>query len=440
MPNGAIPTGGPTVALVGRSAAGVVQRRRRRRCHQGVRTRRLPIAALAVMAAVGIGGCAAAPPATGALRGPAAGPVSSSTSVSTTGPAALQCPASAPPVRLRAPGADPPLPADPTAALACVTDEPASKRAGIGAGNLLPASVAVVLARLVDESAPANEAAAGRCAPRSPLALTRFGYPSGPVDVVVSVGCSAGAFVYVHDRAYEISSVLADYLQGASNPSASGLVPDVMGDSLRQAAALAEQAGDSVELVGELTDRSAAGTVLLQYPTLDHQVAVIAAAHRSPPCRDGDVALQYVPGNAGAGNDFGTMLLRNISTSWCELDGPVAVTGLTAGRPVTGTVEVAVTPGLELSPDAAAAVPGSQVAPDQLVATVLLSAGYRDDYGGSPCDPHWIVPTSWQVAVGTAAITVPNGRATAVARPPGAGGLITCRGRFGTSAVELATS
>jgi hypothetical protein len=303
-----------------------------------------------------------------------------------------------PPVVPRAGDKDAPLAANPTGALACLTNEPADKRAVIGPGTQLPASVAVVLARLIDRAVPADETAAKSCAPTSPVLLTRFGYTSGAVDVIVSIACSAGHVAYVHDRAYLLPALLASYLEGAT------------------------------------------GTVLLQEPTLDHQVEVVVAVHPSPPCLAGQLAIQYLPGGAGAGNDFGTILLRNTSGSWCELDGPAAVTGLTAGHPVTHTLGLAVASDVELSPHAAAAIPGQAVPAHELIASLSLSAGYRDDADGSMCNPHWVVPTTWRLALSAITLTVANGRATADVRPPGAGGLITCRGQFRAGPIRLATS
>ena len=101
-----------------------------------------------------------------------------------------------------------------------------------------------------------------------------------------------------------------------------------------------------------------------------------------------------VPGRrAGTGNNFGTILLRNDSGSWCELDGEVSITGLSAsGRPVTRTINEPVSRNLELSPHAAPAVPHQQLPVDQLAASVPLMAEYRDDHDGSNCAPHWVVP------------------------------------------------
>jgi hypothetical protein len=258
--------------------------------------------------------------------------------------------------------------------------------------------------------------------------------------VIESSACSAGHVAYVHNRAYLLPSSLADYLVALTDPSATALAPDVLGSTLPEAAATARREGDTLEVGGELIYESAAGTVLLQYPTADHQLEVIVAVHRSPRCRADQLDVQYLPGSAGAGNDFGTVLLRNVSGSWCELSGPATITGLTSGRPLTRTVRLTVVRDLELSPAAAGAVPGRALPADQLAASISLIAEYRDDQDGSSCTPMWVVPKTWRVALDSQALTVANGRATADATPPGTGGLITCRGRFGASSVQTATS
>ena len=397
------------------------------------------IAAFVITAAVAAGCANSATPA----RAPSTHSVvqdSSGASATVPDTGLLRCPVTAPRLRPR-PGSDgAPLPSNPTGALACLTNEPASKRAVIGSGTRLPASVAVVLARLVDQAAPASGATATKCAPASPLLLTRFSYRSGVMDVIESGPCPGGRVAYVHNRGYLLSPLLAGYLEGANNPGGSGLVPNVMGEPLVRAAAAAREAGDSLYLGGALLDDSAAGTVLLQYPTLDHQVEVIAAVHHSSPCRAGQLAVQYLAGAAGAGNDFGTILLRNVSASWCELDGPATITGLISGHPVTRTLRVPVSDSLELSPRATVAMAEHALPADQLTAATVLSAVYRDDPDGSLCEPHWVIPTTWQVVVGAETLSVDNGRATAKATPPGAGGLITCRGQFGASAIRTATS
>jgi hypothetical protein len=295
--------------------------------------------------------------------------------------------------------AEPPLAANPDAALACLTNEPASKQGAVGHGIPLPATVATVLVRLIDEAPPASDAVAQRCAPKSPLLLTRFGYPSGPVDVIESIGCSAGDVIYVNDRGYVLPSLLGSYLEGLTNPSGGSFTPNLTGLTLTQASTAAEEAGETLILSGEIVDSSPNGTVLLQSPAIGGQVGVIVAVHRSTACTVGQLRLQYLPGEASAGNVGGTLLLRDASDSWCELNGPATLTGLTNGTPVTDTIDVKVAENLELSPNAKAAGVHQRFPSDQLVASVLISAEYRDDADGS-CQPHWVVPETWRLTLG----------------------------------------
>lgn len=380
---------------------------------------RKPILMLAV-AALTVSGCATNVHARSAHAG-------------TASSAPLRCPATTPPVESQAGNESAPLAANPTAVVACLTNEPASKRAVIGAGARLPGSVAGVLARLIDAAKPADEATAKRCRPSNPLSLARFGYPSGATDVIVSLACPAGHVVYIRSRAYLVSALVAAYLVGATNPAAGALAPDLMGEPLVRAAATAVQAGDQIDLDGELVDDSAAGSVLLQEPTSDHRIDVLVAVHRSPPCRAGQLATQYLPGGGGAGNDFATIGLRNTSGSWCELDGPASVVGLVSGRPVTSARSVAVDPELELSPHAAASVPGRGPRADQLTASLSLSTT-------ASCTARRVASTTWRLTLGSITLAVANGRAAAGVVRAGGGGLVSCAGQFGVAAIHLAIS
>jgi hypothetical protein len=402
--------------------------------------RRVSLLALAVVAGMVTDGCASTPrPAAHSITKTSRA-LSGSATTSAANSTQLRCPVTTPPVKPHAGDGSAPLADNPTGALACLANEPAGKRAVIGAGTRLPASVSVVLARLIDQAVPADEATAKRCAPDTSHVLTRFGYPSGTVDVIVSIACPAGHIAYVHDRGYLLPAVLASYLEGTTDPAGRGLAPNLMGQTLAHAVDAARRAGDHIELGGGFVDNFQAGTVLLQYPTLGHQVEVIAAVHHSPPCRAGQLAIQYLPGGAGTGNDFGTILLRNTSAAWCELNGPAAVTGLTGGRLVTNTRKLPVVGDLELSPHAAAAEPGHALPADQLTASLSLSAEYRDDRDGSLCNAHWVIPKTWRMVLDAVTLTVANGRATADAKPPGAGGLITCQGQFGAAPIQASTS
>jgi len=207
----------------------------------------------------------------------------------------LNCPVTTKAVGLQA-GQGWPLAPDPTGARACLTNEPASKRARIGDGVAIPADVAATLARLIDQATPASAATAARCAPGSPLLLTRFGYRSSVTDVIESITCNHDV-AYIKGRAYVLTPLLGSYLEGATDPLwDTGFSPDVMAMSLSAAETAARRAGDALELAGELTSPGMLGAVLLQYPTVDHQLEVIVVVHPSPACRLDQITIQYRAG------------------------------------------------------------------------------------------------------------------------------------------------
>ena len=216
--------------------------------------------------------------------------------------------------------------------------------------------------------------------------------------------------------------------------------PDLMGLSLTAARAAAHRAHLGLERDGVIVDPGAPNaSVVLADPESDgHQVDVVIAVHFAPRCAFGQLAIQYRPGAAGMGNDFGAIELRNVSPDWCELAGPLQVTGLdSSGRAITNTVSNSVARRLELSPGAAPIPPHTNPPADQLIGQVLLSAEYRDDskppYG--ICVDR-VVPSGWRVDLKAGTLTVPNGRANADAVPIGSGGLVTCRGHFDAARVD----
>jgi len=353
---------------------------------------------------------------------------------------ALTCPKTTPPLTPEAGGPGSPLGESPDAALACLTNEPANKQAVVGAGTRIPPAVGAVLARLIDDAPAASAAVADRCAPQHPVLLIQFSYPAGPIDVIESVECSAGDVAYIDNRGYVLPPPLGRYLEAASTTSGGGFAPDLMGLTLPQASAVAKESGDTLALGGELADSAPNGTVLLQSPIADSQVDVIVSVGQSTPCRAGQLSLQYLPGAASAGNVSGTLYLWNSSVSWCGLTGPVTLTGLTDGAPVTKTIAVQVPPNIELSPNAQSAALHQALPVDQLAASILVTAEYRDDADGSLCKPHWVLPQTWRLALGPETLAVPNGRRTANVRPIGTGGLVTCRGQMGSGPLQIAGS
>src|SRR5262245_18542149 len=89
----------------------------------------------------------------------------------------------------------------------------------------------------------------------------------------------------------------------------------------------------TVYIDGAVLDRSAApGTVVFQSPPAGardsdpgRDVDVILATWRAPACTAGLLALSYLGGGASAGNDFGTLLVRDTSARPCTLTGPLLI-------------------------------------------------------------------------------------------------------------------
>lgn len=321
------------------------------------------------------------------------------------------------------------LATDPISAIACFVNQmPQKRRPGVPIRTDLARSIV----RFLNAAPLAPAAQSARCAPtRKYVAVViRFGYPDGTTADVSEVAPTCAGIVFVDGRGYAAGSVLSSFVFDLTGQSAQP--PDVLGDSLPVVATVARRARLTLEPPDELrTTASAPGTVLLE-SLLDGQLSlVIAVAPTAPPCTAPQLALQYLPGGAGTGNDFGQLVLRNTSGGWCAL-GALRVTGRDArGQDVTPTVAVPAGPLTDLSPHAAAERPGSAPVAGQSVAIVQLIAGYRDDptAPNGMCTPHWVIPATWRVTVGGGTLTVRNAQAKD-GRPPGAAGLITCRGAF----------
>ena len=112
---------------------------------------------------------------------------------------------------------------------------------------------------------------------------------------------------------------------------------------------------------------------------------MIIAVQKSPPCQARQLALSYLGGQPGAGNDFGTLLISDHAQRACALHGPLRVAGLDrAGRRVTSAVGFPLTGVTVLSPGVGAishagpegALTG--LAPGDLAGMIVLQAEYRD--------------------------------------------------------------
>ena len=150
-------------------------------------------------------------------------------------------------------------------------------------------------------------------------------------------------------------------------------------------------------------------------------------------CVASGLAVRYYSGDPGAGNDIGSIVLANTTSRPCNLTGPLRVVGLDrVGGPVTNELTLSVQNQLVLTsrgyfPPAGEAFPATL-----RDAWIRVVAAYRDDpITGGLCAPHAVIPAIWKV-------TFPNGAALSVVNKgvemvPGFAGLVTCRGRIGTT-------
>ncbi len=253
------------------------------------------------------------------------------------------------------------------------------------------------------------------------LAIVTAGGQTG----VLSLQTESDLFGYTSDTA------------GARGPR----TPDLIGLTGPAAAAVVLERHFSISFGGAVIDESARfGTIVFQVlppGAVDawpgRQVDVLLAVRSAPACRAGQLALSYTGGGAGAGNDFGSIVVRDSSAHPCTLTGPLLVTGTgPGGRADTMTERFRLTGVTVLSPRAgpAAAAPGNQTG--GLVGMLGLAAEYRDGpTADGLCSPGWVVPAGWRV-------TFPDGQARNVANADprdfgklvSSGGLVTCRGQL----------
>jgi hypothetical protein len=275
-----------------------------------------------------------------------------------------------------------------------------------------------------------------------------FGYRSGR-DEAVRIGFTTCglAIAQAGRRAGVLPDPVSTDLLALSllQPARRGaLAPDLIGLRYAGAQARARGARYSVVIGGAAIDPAVPfGQVIFAIPPAGlrlsasaRQVALVLAVRTAPACRSRQLALTYLGGGAGAGNDFGSLAIRDISPVPCRLAGPLTITGLSsAGRRVTVTVTAPVTGPAILSPGARAGRDGRPAA-SALAEAVTLIAEYRDD-PKSPtglCTPHWVVPARWSVSLpGGGHLTGKNASPDNPVKLVPSGGFVTCRGKFAST-------
>ncbi|HEX5190015.1 MAG TPA: PASTA domain-containing protein [Streptosporangiaceae bacterium] len=320
---------------------------------------------------------------------------------------------------------------------------------------VLRARAAAGLAAVIDSGGPVTRGTRrcdqpGRQLPyRQVLA---FGYPSGQVSrvAVTQLTCDRGVVTALGHSAVLGFGIASDLfaLSGAGRHPRGPRTPSLIGMDAVTAAAVARHHRFSVYVDGGVDDVAAPfGSVVFQSPPAGlpdsepgRQVDVVVAVRTSPACVAGQLELSYLGGGAGAGNDFGTLLIGDRSSRPCTLTGPLHVSGLDlAGRKVTATVGYPVTGVAVLSPGigtVARSSPGGTgtgMHPGDLTGVSTLRAEYRDGPAGVDrglCAPLWVVPASWRVTLagGTSLVVANINRHDRGLVP--SGGLVTCRGRL----------
>ena len=376
------------------------------------------------------------------------------------------CPAVAPPSAApgRSAGAGGLIRPGPVAAAICQYGRSGSAKAAPYRRIVLRARAAAGLAAVVDSGGPVTHSTRQCDRPDQQLPYSQvlvFGYRSGQISrvAIAQLSCDR-AVVTARGRSAVLGfGVAADLfaLSMVSRHPRGPSTPRLLGLSAGEAAAAARRHHFSIYVGGGVIDPSVRfGTVVYQSLPAGlrgsgpgHQVDVIVAVRTSPPCAGGQLALSYLGGEAGAGNDFGTLLIGDRSPRPCTLEGPLHVTGLDRnGQKVTSTARFPVAGVTVLSPGVGTVTrsgPGGALTglnPGDLTGIVTLQAEYRDGparVDNGLCAPLWVVPASWRVTLqDETSLVVANvdRNNRGLVR---SGGFVTCRGRLGAAGPATVT-
>lgn len=133
----------------------------------------------------------------------------------------------------------------------------------------------------------------------------------------------------------------------------------------------------------------------------------------SPPCASSQLAARVGVGGLGAGNELGSVSIRDVSSSACGLQGAVTLVALDAhGQPIpaikmsqpTTLAYVSLPPNTPATPPS-----GSDGAGDYVV--LGLMGAYRDDPSASNglcSQANEVVPAQFMVTIGSVSIKAPN--------------------------------
>lgn len=130
----------------------------------------------------------------------------------------------------------------------------------------------------------------------------------------------------------------------------------------------------------------------------------------SPPCQSSQLAARLGIAGVGAGNVLGAVLIRNISSAPCSVQGTVTLTALDAqGQAIAGIAMVHPTtlPYATLPPDTPATPPSGSSASGAYV-MVRMMGEYRDDTNGPCSAANEVVPAKFAVTIGASAWSQPT--------------------------------
>jgi len=166
-----------------------------------------------------------------------------------------------------------------------------------------------------------------------------------------------------------------------------------------------------------------------------------ALTRPAPPCLAAQLRLTYRSVAATRGSDYGVIAIRDIAGDPCELSGQVQLTGMnSAGRAVTNTARSPLPGTVTLGPNASTppeVTPPPDIIPSPppgLDGAIWLTDEYwnaRNSPAGTPCRPHWIIPSVWRVTLpGSHTFTVANADPSGPVQPARSGGLVICAGKL----------
>lgn len=218
--------------------------------------------------------------------------------------------------------------------------------------------------------------------------------------------------------------------------------PGVVGESLTGAQAGLVAAGFTVRVrvTAEVADPTApAGTVVSQTPpagtlvftspptgrlpspSIPAHLAVTIAVPRSATCTAAQLGVTYRFDQGSTGSWYAGVVVRNRSSSWCEVPGTATLVGLgPTGEPDTGTVAYSLSnPAMDvLSPDTPPpgsfpSFTGSGVGETYPVGVIWERLGFSSPDGANCTEEVTPAPTGWRVTMpGVGSLTGPDGTAS----------------------------